>query len=359
MKKEDQGNIYSWIEIHRMVYYRPASHRVTTVTLLLLALSPALKTVSAQQGSNDLPPQNPYGFDANFNPSMAIILVVLICAFFLMGFFSIYVRQCAESRLDAEQTSAVHGGNNFRRTAGKGLDQSVINTFPVLVYSVVKDLKIGKGELECAVCLSEFQEFESLRLLPKCNHVFHPNCIDTWLLKHSTCPVCRANLVPESAKLACESVQASVPESEDEENSRSELSETQNQVSVSLPEASSNRPMGEKFPRSHSTGHSLIQRTGENCERFTLRLPEEVRKQIVNGMLKRTNSCLIFPREESSRRGYRSGGEGSSTRWPEKSGTASDRWVLSMAPLFFTRTPSGKSTKMAVVTPLESGRPPV
>ncbi|KAK6923382.1 Zinc finger, RING-type [Dillenia turbinata] len=359
MEEEDEGNLHRWIEIHRMVFYSSASHRITTVTLLLLALSPAVKTVSAQEGSNDVPPQTPYGFDANFNPSMVIILVVIICAFFLMGFFSIYVRHCAESRLDADHTSAVHGGANFRRKAARGLDRSVINTFPVLVYSTVKDLKIGKGDLECAVCLSEFQEFESLRLLPKCNHVFHPNCIDTWLLKHSTCPVCRANLVPESAKLASESVQSSVPESEDEDNSRSELSENQNQVAIALPEASTIPPIREKFTRSNSTGHSPIQRTGENCERFTLRLPEEVRKQIVDGMLKRTNSCLIFPREESSRRSYRSGGEESSTRWSEKSGTASDRWILSMAPLFLTRSPSGKSTKMAVVTQLECGRPPV
>jgi E3 ubiquitin-protein ligase ATL6/9/15/31/42/55 len=46
-----------------------------------------------------------------------------------------------------------------------------------------------------------------------------------------------------------------------------------------------------KFPRSHSTGHSLVQ-PGEKTERYTLRLPEEVRKQIIvmSGKLKRSSS---------------------------------------------------------------------
>lgn len=30
------------------------------------------------------------------------------------------------------------------------------------------------------------------RKLPKCEHVFHMECIDMWLHSHATCPVCRA-----------------------------------------------------------------------------------------------------------------------------------------------------------------------
>lgn len=45
------------------------------------------------------------------------------------------------------------------------------------------------------MCLSEFQEDESLRLLPKCNHAFHIPCIDTWLRSHTNCPLCRASIL--------------------------------------------------------------------------------------------------------------------------------------------------------------------
>ncbi|EPS63206.1 hypothetical protein M569_11582 [Genlisea aurea] len=43
----------------------------------------------------------------------------------------------------------------------------------------------------CSICLGEYQEKEMLKVMPKCGHTFHLSCIDIWLRKHSTCPVCR------------------------------------------------------------------------------------------------------------------------------------------------------------------------
>uniref|UniRef100_A0A804K4I6 RING-type E3 ubiquitin transferase n=1 Tax=Musa acuminata subsp. malaccensis TaxID=214687 RepID=A0A804K4I6_MUSAM len=48
-----------------------------------------------------------------------------------------------------------------------------------MLYYEVKDLKVRKGALECMVCLSEFEDNEELCLLPRYNHVFHLDCIDT------------------------------------------------------------------------------------------------------------------------------------------------------------------------------------
>ncbi|XP_065871014.1 RING-H2 finger protein ATL54-like [Euphorbia lathyris] len=73
-----------------------------------------------------------------------------------------------------------------------GLQPSVINSISVCKF------KKGDGLVEgadCAVCLSEFEEDETLRLLPKCNHAFHIPCIDTWLRSHTNCPMCRAPIV--------------------------------------------------------------------------------------------------------------------------------------------------------------------
>ncbi|KAL8466448.1 hypothetical protein ACS0TY_035511 [Phlomoides rotata] len=68
-----------------------------------------------------------------------------------------------------------------------GLDPSVLKTIPVIVF----DPKESKDGLECAVCLCEVSEGEKTRLLPKCNHGFHVECIDMWFQSHSTCPLCR------------------------------------------------------------------------------------------------------------------------------------------------------------------------
>ena len=58
-------------------------------------------------------------------------------------------------------------------------------------------LKASKDGLECAVCLSKFEDIEVLCLLPKCKL----NCIDYWLEKHSSCPLCRHRVNSEDLKL--------------------------------------------------------------------------------------------------------------------------------------------------------------
>lgn len=45
--------------------------------------------------------------------------------------------------------------------------------------------------------MSKFEDIEILRLLPKCKHAFHIDCIDRWLEKHSSCPLCRHRVSAE------------------------------------------------------------------------------------------------------------------------------------------------------------------
>ncbi|CAH9145195.1 unnamed protein product [Cuscuta epithymum] len=347
------------------------------VTLSLL-LSPAVPRAAAQ--SNQV--NDGYSYK-NFTPSMAVIIVVLVGALFFVGFFAIYFRNCNDSAAG----NSIRAALSMRRAAARGLDAAVIETFPTFSYAEVKDHKIGKGALECAVCLNEFEDDETLRLIPKCDHVFHPECIDAWLESHVTCPVCRANLTPQPGDVTVQipvilpqpaaepaqdddvsihidavSDQQSQPQPQPQSQQEGREENTIKSKSVNRPNLTFNVPnrlpksFSIKRPkvfsrfRSHSTGHSLVL-PGENLDRYTLRLPEEVRKEVLNrAYLNRAKSVSVhhFPRDASSRRGFRTG-EGSSRagrsyrRMDRVEGESkSDRWGFSI----FARWPSMKSPKV-------------
>ncbi|CAN0855702.1 RING-H2 finger protein ATL2 [Linum grandiflorum] len=77
--------------------------------------------------------------------------------------------------------------------SSRGLDASLLKSLPVFVYYADTE------SIECAVCLSEFEEKEEGRTLPQCKHSFHTECIDMWFHSHSTCPLCRSPVEPVTA----------------------------------------------------------------------------------------------------------------------------------------------------------------
>ncbi|KAI3997731.1 hypothetical protein MKX01_011806 [Papaver californicum] len=208
--------------------------------------------------------------------------------------------------LNEQRRISGHVNDNFTAptsTTKGGLALKVIETFPVFACSDIKNT--NERVVECAVCLGEYEDEDMLRLLPICRHVFHCQCIDAWLVSHSTCPVCRSNIeviIPEAVVSAGGSV--------------SDLFEgsgnhSQTHVSISVEESSEQATAGVNlnneinpnqtttrsvnlhgiFPRSHSTGHSLVL---ENTERNTLGLLDAVRKASVNGILNGCKRCVTF-----------------------------------------------------------------
>ncbi|XP_057531775.1 E3 ubiquitin-protein ligase RING1-like isoform X2 [Amaranthus tricolor] len=73
-----------------------------------------------------------------------------------------------------------------------GLEPFVVAAIPTMKFH--RDAFSSTEDSQCSICLGEYQEKEILRIMPKCSHSFHLSCIDPWLMKQPTCPVCRLPL---------------------------------------------------------------------------------------------------------------------------------------------------------------------
>ena len=52
----------------------------------------------------------------------------------------------------------------------------------------------------CSICIDEFEDGETIRILPKCNHGFHFDCIKPWLTeRHRCCPLCKTDVLTPDA----------------------------------------------------------------------------------------------------------------------------------------------------------------
>ncbi|CAN7045485.1 E3 ubiquitin-protein ligase ATL31 [Brassica rapa] len=289
---------------------------LAVVLLLLLTMS---ELASGQPSQSD--PNNPYDYGGRLSPVMAVVVVVVIALLFFMGFFTIYLRHCTSASDGGSVNPRVGARRVINSTVARGLDAEMLETFPTFVYSEVKTQKIGKGALECAICLNEFEDDETLRLLPKCDHVFHPHCIDAWLKSHVTCPVCRTNLA-EQEQTTAGPVEPEVV---------TEIDLESQQTVVPEPAVEGGSVARVKLPRSHTTGHSVVL-PGECTERFTLRLPEELRKKIMaNWKMNRSNSLLVRSR---------------SGKPVERSRARSDRWLFIKTPSFLWRSRDDGSIRL-------------
>lgn len=42
----------------------------------------------------------------------------------------------------------------------------------------------------CSICCDNYENDDEC-IITKCNHIYHKKCIDVWLNKNNTCPICR------------------------------------------------------------------------------------------------------------------------------------------------------------------------
>ncbi|XWS34838.1 hypothetical protein CRYUN_Cryun21dG0071700 [Craigia yunnanensis] len=194
----------SWIQSQMKLNNGPLSYHPHSLlsSYSSPSSSPSLPYNSDYQKPN--PPSSSSSSSASkISPAVLFIIVILAVIFFISGLLHLLARflmkrSSPSSVSESNRYPEMSGSDAFQRQLQQlfhlhdsGLDQSFIDALPVFLYKEILGLK---EPFDCAVCLCEFLEQDKLRLLPMCSHAFHIDCIDTWLMSKSTCPLCRGTL---------------------------------------------------------------------------------------------------------------------------------------------------------------------
>ena len=69
-----------------------------------------------------------------------------------------------------------------------GLNKEILDNMEI---SKIKDVgKLDNDKKKCTICLEDYVNGDDSIALP-CIHIFHANCIKTWLKNQNTCPICK------------------------------------------------------------------------------------------------------------------------------------------------------------------------
>lgn len=279
---------------------------VAPIIFLLVLSSLSFAPLCTALGA--LPPLSPVGQAVPHISSTYTVVMIAVSALLLLCMLAFSIRRCVD---EAERLADELDEDSLPSWRPAGLSLEVLAAFPTMTYSEAKTFRAGAGALECAVCLSEFEEEEMLRLLPGCCHVFHPDCIDAWLVDHVTCPICRTDVAAAAAEEALIAehpdppFSAAVSALEDHdifvdsdptrEDSPPEVPDLARIRSERTEARSEPMPLTTPFYSLSSDNLSAQSDALESIDRYTLRLPEHVRRQIfVARSFGRSVSCAVF-----------------------------------------------------------------
>ena len=81
---------------------------------------------------------------------------------------------------------------HFRNNYHRELTERLCNRREIEKKNIIYE--IGSSPRVCSICLEDFTENTPLIQL-NCNHMYHPDCINSWLQRQSSCPLCRCEFI--------------------------------------------------------------------------------------------------------------------------------------------------------------------
>ncbi|XP_011095396.1 NEP1-interacting protein-like 1 [Sesamum indicum] len=123
--------------------------------------------------------------------------VALICSLvngkIFMEWVSPAVLKAYQWQISTVETGLREISDIFEVNTMRGLSHETIQGLPTFEFSRA-ETALSCSDTCCTICLQDFKNGECTRLLPSCRHFFHLHCIDEWLTRQASCPICRKDV---------------------------------------------------------------------------------------------------------------------------------------------------------------------
>ncbi|XP_008795282.2 RING-H2 finger protein ATL58-like isoform X1 [Phoenix dactylifera] len=122
-----------------------------------------------------------------------IFSVPVFFTFVLLILFYVFYLKRRRANWQSLRMRASHlGRGEVPRSSESGIKKEVREMLPIVIFKASFLIR----ETQCSVCLGDYRPNDKLQRIPQCGHTFHVGCIDHWLATNTTCPLCRASLLP-------------------------------------------------------------------------------------------------------------------------------------------------------------------
>lgn len=127
---------------------------------------------------------------------------VLFASLLLLLFCLLYIKRRRGANIHLPMRGQLFaGGLSDTPPLDHGLSKSFRQRLPIVPFD--DEFLSTCHDTQCAVCLGDYQTGDKIQQLPACNHSFHVQCIDEWLAKNVTCPICRTPVLVDVGGIGC------------------------------------------------------------------------------------------------------------------------------------------------------------
>lgn len=103
---------------------------------------------------------------------------------------------------DDEEEEEVYDQESFSEFEGniseKGLEKDIIDNMEIFEIKNVE--KLDEEKKNCLIFFENNKDGDKCIALP-CMHIFHADCIKTWVKDHNTCPICKKDIIYENEEV--------------------------------------------------------------------------------------------------------------------------------------------------------------